>query len=134
MGYEASVNREIAILRVLSHPGIARIVSSFRFQDGVYLVLEFVSKEDLHDLLRTNGSLDHESTRFVIGEVVAALNSVHDVGFVYSDLKPENILITESGHAELTDFGACRPHIFRSSRIVSLSTKNQSFCKMFAES
>jgi serine/threonine protein kinase len=47
--------------------------------------------------------------RFVIGEVVAALRSVHDAGLVFGDLKPENIVITESGHVKLTDFGACRP-------------------------
>lgn len=47
--------------------------------------------------------------RFVIGEVVAALCSIHNRGFVFGDLKPENILITESGHVKVADFGACRP-------------------------
>lgn len=47
--------------------------------------------------------------RFVVGEVVAALCSVHNCGFVFGDLKPENILITESGHIKIADFGACRP-------------------------
>lgn len=49
------------------------------------------------------------SCRFVVGEVVAALCSIHDCGFVFGDLKPENILITESGHIKIADFGACRP-------------------------
>lgn len=44
-----------------------------------------------------------------MGEVVAALCSVHECGFVFGDLKPENVLITESGHIKVTDFGACRP-------------------------
>ena len=109
MGYEASIQREMAILRVLSHPGIARLVSSFRFHDGAYLVLEYASRGDLHTLLQKHGSLDLPSTRFVMGEVVAALASVHDLGFVYADLKPENIVITEPGHIKLSDFGGCRP-------------------------
>jgi Protein kinase domain/Protein phosphatase 2A regulatory B subunit (B56 family) len=109
LGYEASVQREIAVLRILSHPGIARLVSSFRFREGAYLVLEYASGGDLHHLLRKHGSLDHESTRFVMGEVVAALSSIHDLGLVYSDLKTENILVTETGHIKLTDMGACRP-------------------------
>lgn len=109
MGYEASIQREIAVLRVLSHPGIARLVSSFRFNEGAYLVLEYASGGDLFNLLQKNGSFNHESTRFIIGEVVAALASIHDMGLVYSDLKPENIVITEPGHIKLTDFGACRP-------------------------
>jgi len=109
LGYESSIQREIAVLRVLSHPGIARLVSSFRFREGAYLVLEYASGGDLHTLLRKHGSLDNESTRFVMGEVVAALASVHDLGLVYADLKPENVVITETGHVKLTDFGGSRP-------------------------
>lgn len=89
LGYEQSINREIAILRVLSHPGISRLISAFRFRDGAYLVLEYASGGDLHTLLHKNGSLDHESTKFVIGSVAAALSSIHERGFVYADCKPE---------------------------------------------
>jgi serine/threonine protein kinase len=124
MGYEASVQRELAVLRVLSHPGIARLISSFRFREGVYLVLEYASCGDLHSLLRKNGSLDHDSTRFVMGEVVAALSSIHDLGLVYSDLKPENIVITESGHVKLTDFGGCRPLTNEGKSLIESASKN----------
>ena len=89
LGYEQSINREIATLRVMSHPGISRLVSSFRFRDGAYLILEYASGGDLHTLLRKNGSLDHDSTRFVIGSVAAALWSIHERGFIYADCKPE---------------------------------------------
>ncbi len=109
LGYEACVNREIAVLRLLAHPGIARMVSSFRWREGAYLVLEYASKGDLHSHLVQQGSLDEDSTRFVVGEIVAALRSVHDAGFVFGDLKPENVVITESGHVKITDFGGCRP-------------------------
>ena len=124
LGYSQSINREIATLRVLSHPGIARLVSSFRFKDGAYLVLEYASRGDLHSLLQTSGSLDNESTKFVVGEIVAALSSVHDAGFVYGDLKPENILITETGHIKVTDFGACRPFTKAATVLIGGRTEN----------
>ena len=108
LGYSFAINREISILSELSHPNIARLISSFRFRDGAYLILEYASKGDLYSILRRDGSLDHKSAQFVIGEIVAALNSIHELGFVYSDLKPENILLAESGHIKLTDFGGCR--------------------------
>jgi len=88
MGYESSIQREMAVLRILSHPCIARMISSFRFREGVYLVLEYAKGGDLHTLLKTNGSLDHDSTRFVIGEVTSALASIHEIGLGYFDLKP----------------------------------------------
>jgi serine/threonine protein kinase len=115
---------EIAILGTLSHPGIARLISSFRFRDGAYLVLEYASGGDLHTLLRRNGSLDHDSTRFVIGSVAAALSSIHERGFVYVDCKPENVLITETGHIKVTDFGGCRPVTQEAKDMVKKSSKN----------
>jgi len=124
MGYERSINMEIAILGTLSHPGIARLISSFRFRDGAYLVLEYASGGDLHTLLRRNGSLDHDSTRFVIGSVAAALSSIHERGFVYVDCKPENVLITETGHIKVTDFGGCRPVTQEAKDMVKESSKN----------
>ena len=106
------------------HPSISRLVSSFRFRDGAYLVLEYASGGDLHTLLKRNGSIDEESTRFVIGEIVAALNYIHDLDFVYADLKPENVLITEVGHLKLTDFGACRPLTDEAKSIVKRTGTN----------
>ena len=81
-GYERCVAREIAVLRLLSHPGIARMVSAFRWREGAYLVLEFAAKGDLHTHLVGAGSVDEPSARFVVGEVLAALRSVHDAGCV----------------------------------------------------
>ena len=52
------------------------------------MVLEYASGGDLHTLLKTNGSLDHDSTRFVMGEVTSALASLHEIGLGYFDLKP----------------------------------------------
>lgn len=88
MSYETSVQREIAVLRLLSHPGVARLISSFRFREGAYMVLEYASRGDLHSVLREHGSMNHDSCRFIIGEVAAALDSIHSIGLVYSDLKP----------------------------------------------
>lgn len=102
-GYSRSVNREIAVLRQLSHPGVARLISSFRFNDGAYLVLEYAEGGDLHTMVTTNGSLDEESARFVCGEVVAGLASIHGKGFVYGDLKPEVRVRRESTMTERSE-------------------------------
>jgi hypothetical protein len=75
-GYAKNLVREIALLRTLSHPGIARMVSVFKWRDGCYLVLEYASGGDLHGLVTRSGSLDLASTQFVLGEATAALCSV----------------------------------------------------------
>lgn len=106
--YAVSVVREVLVLQLLQHPGIARMVSAFQYHGSAYLILEYASKGDLHSFLLKNGRLEHSLLRFVMGEMTAALAAIHEQGFCFNDLKPENILITELGHVKLTDFGACR--------------------------
>jgi len=36
-----------------------------------------------------------------VGEVVAALLYIHEMGFSYNDLKPENLLVTALGHIKV---------------------------------
>lgn len=67
LNYESSVTNEIACLRMFSHPGIARLVSAFRWRDGAYLVLEYASRGDLHSHVKEHGSLSEASTRLVRG-------------------------------------------------------------------
>lgn len=102
--YTKAVEREMATLQLLSHPGIARLISTFKYTNSYYMVLEYASRGDLHTFLLQSGKLSHLQTRFVIGEVCSALHSVHENGFSFNDLKPENILITEIGHIKVMNF------------------------------
>ena len=116
-GYSKGALREMAVLQTVCHPGFARLISSFRYTHSAYLVLEYAGGGDLHSLIiRVSGRrgpvshpLTHLCARFVLGEVSAALLSLHDMGLAYNDLKPENVLITDVGHVKIGDFGACRP-------------------------
>ena len=114
--YSDSIMREMAILQIISHPGYARLISSFKYTHSAYLVLEYAGRGDLHSLVIRNSRrgpksfpLSHLCTRFIISEIGAALLFLHFLGYSYNDLKPENVLITEVGHIKIVDFGACRP-------------------------
>ena len=89
----------------MSHPGITRLISHFRYSSGIYMVLEFAARGDIHSMVVKAGPLSPVQVRFVVGETIAALISVHDHGFAFGDLKPENLVITDRGHVKLTDFG-----------------------------
>ncbi|RYE96772.1 MAG: hypothetical protein EOO41_04225 [Methanobacteriota archaeon] len=41
LGYESSVQREMAVLSQLTHPNIVRLVAAFRYREGAFLVLEY---------------------------------------------------------------------------------------------
>ena len=111
MNYHQSVERELSILQMLTHPGVCRVVSSFRYTSSAYIVLEYCARGDLHSYIIKCGAgigLPQQLTRFVLGEICAGLLAVHELGFSFNDLKPENILITQLGHVKLADFGGCR--------------------------
>jgi len=107
--YTRSVQREIAIMTNLLHPNIARMVTSFRWKDCYYLILEYASMGDLHSMIQSMGSLDVGATRCWMAEVLSSLRYLHSLGYIYCDLKPENIMLTADGHVKLGDFGGARP-------------------------
>eukprot|EP00605_Chrysophyceae_sp_TOSAG23-4_P002472 GSChrysophyteH1.ASY1.ANO1.2731.1 assembled CDS len=123
-GYYADVEREMSILRLLSHPGVCRSVSSFRYTSSAYIVLEYCSRGDLHTLCICNGPVSTVWVRFILGELCVALGSLHELGISFNDLKPENVLVCKSGHVKLTDFGACRPFTAEARLLLENSTQN----------
>jgi serine/threonine protein kinase len=63
LGYKSSVIREMAVLQLLSHPGVSRLVSAFRYSDSAYMVLEYAARGDLHTYLTKHGKLAHKYCR-----------------------------------------------------------------------
>jgi serine/threonine protein kinase len=62
--YRSSVLREMAVLQLLSHPGVARLISAFRYSDSAYLVLEYAARGDLHTHILKYGKLEHKYCRY----------------------------------------------------------------------
>jgi len=82
----------------------------FAFQDAtyLYLVMEFCGGGDLMGLLIKKDILSEKDTRFYMSELAAAINYVHELGYVHRDLKPDNVLIANDGHIRLSDFGLAK--------------------------
>ncbi|CAI4306114.1 BFH_collapsed_G0006270.mRNA.1.CDS.1 [Saccharomyces cerevisiae] len=97
---------EQEILATSDHPFIVTLYHSFQTKDYLYLCMEYCMGGEFFRALQTRKSkcIAEEDAKFYASEVVAALEYLHLLGFIYRDLKPENILLHQSGHVMLSDF------------------------------
>lgn len=97
---------EVAALVALQHPAIVRLMDVLRFEDSVWLVMEYVSGPTLRTVLDLrSGGLAPADAIVIVGESSAAVEVLSRRGIVHRDLKPANIFLTEDGRCKLGDFG-----------------------------
>lgn len=80
----------------------------FAFQDDryLYMVMDYMPGGDLVYLM-SNYDVPEKWAKFYCAEIVLALDSIHQMGFVHRDVKPDNMLLDKNGHVRLADFGTC---------------------------
>ncbi|KAH9963166.1 Pkinase-domain-containing protein [Russula dissimulans] len=102
---------EQEILASSNHPFIVTLHHSFQSDDYLYHCMEYCMGGEFFRALqsRPGKCLPEDAARFYAAEVVAALEYLHLMGFIYRDLKPENILLHHSGHIMLSDFDLAKP-------------------------
>ncbi|KAL9044380.1 MAG: hypothetical protein Q9214_002478 [Letrouitia sp. 1 TL-2023] len=90
---------EQEILATSNHPFIVTLYHSFQSEDHLYLCMEYCSGGEFFRALQTRPGkcIPEDDARFYAGEVTAALEYLHLMGFIYRDLKPES-------HIMLSDF------------------------------
>ncbi|KAI6714955.1 hypothetical protein JHW43_002462 [Diplocarpon mali] len=88
------------------HANIVNLIHSFETEAHIYIVLEFCSRGDLYEAIRTGtGPLETEHVRRFMLQLVDAVAYIHSKGMYHRDIKPENIFLTQAGEMKLGDFG-----------------------------
>ncbi|XP_050408578.1 uncharacterized protein LOC126823658 [Patella vulgata] len=101
------------------HENVVRIFEHFSTPDFTYVVMEYMSKGDLLDLINQNisrserGLGDELSKRF-FKQICLGLHHIHGHGVVHRDMKCENILVSENFDVKITDFGFSCQYMDRS--------------------
>lgn len=82
----------------------------FAFQDkkALYFVLDFAPNGELHTVMKTEGKLKIDQTKFLTAEIINILEHMHVSGVSHRDLKPSNLLLDEHYHLKLIDFGTSK--------------------------
>ncbi|XP_022254813.1 ribosomal protein S6 kinase alpha-5-like, partial [Limulus polyphemus] len=94
-------------------PFLVTLHYAFQTDAKLHLILDYVSGGDLFTHLYQRQHFTEAEVRFYIGEIILALEHLHQLGIIYRDIKLENILLDAQGHVVLTDFGLSKeflPH------------------------
>lgn len=108
--------KEAQIAFQIVHPNLVAVTDIGMIGDAPFLVMERVDGVNLRDFLEAvEKPVPIPVALFIIGEVAAGLEALHDrkigemdAGIVHSDVTPRNILISSEGFIKLTDFGIAR--------------------------
>ncbi|XP_017771650.1 PREDICTED: serine/threonine-protein kinase D3 [Nicrophorus vespilloides] len=109
---EAQLKNEVAILQNLSHPGVVNLEKMFETPERIFVVMEKLKGDMLEMILsHEKGRLNERVTKFLITQILIALQHLHSKNIVHCDLKPENVLLSsdaEYPQVKLCDFGFAR--------------------------
>ncbi len=100
--------REAEIAARLHHPNITTVYD-FGRQDGEpYLVQEYLTGEDLDDIIQRPDQLSLATKIGYLVQVGEGLGYAHGKGVIHRDVKPANIRILDDGQVRIMDFGIAR--------------------------
>jgi serine/threonine-protein kinase len=90
--------------RITDHPAIIGYVEHGKINGQLYLLMEYIEAENLKDLYARHDPVLLENVAQILIDMAAALEHMHENGFMHLDFKPENVLITRNGSVRLVDF------------------------------
>lgn len=100
------LEREIAIMRLLKHPNIARLYDVWENRNEIYLIMEYVGGGELFHFLAKESPIAEKEAIYLFRQLVDAVVYCHRMQIYHRDLKPENILLSRDPFAvKLIDFG-----------------------------
>ncbi|WP_251056476.1 protein kinase [Streptomyces sp. ISL-94] len=108
--------REAQAVAKLSHTNIVSVFDTGEdeFDGSVmpYIVMEYVEGQPLGSVLQADiaqyGAMPADKALKVTADVLAALETSHEMGLVHRDIKPGNVMMTKRGVVKVMDFGIAR--------------------------
>ncbi|WP_030905674.1 Stk1 family PASTA domain-containing Ser/Thr kinase [Streptomyces sp. NRRL F-5126] len=108
--------REAQSVAKLSHTNIVSVFDTGEDDLGgapmPYIVMEYVEGKPLGSVLQADvaqyGAMPAGKALTITSDVLAALETSHEMGLVHRDIKPANVMVTPRGVVKVMDFGIAR--------------------------
>ena len=95
--------------QIHEHDKMIRYIEHGSIKGTPYLLMEYVEGSNLKQLLGRNDPELADNVAQIMIDMAAALEHVHESGFLHLDYKPENILVTRNASVRLVDFDLAQP-------------------------
>ncbi|WP_028810628.1 protein kinase domain-containing protein [Streptomyces flavidovirens] len=108
--------REAQAVAKLSHTNIVSVFDTGEDElDGAlmpYIVMEYVEGQPLGSVLQADieqyGAMPTDKALKITSDVLAALETSHEMGLVHRDIKPGNVMMSKRNVVKVMDFGIAR--------------------------
>ena len=96
----------------LKHPNVLTVFECGTFQNRPYFSMELLTgttlKDSISEWMRLSSTERFARARHVLLQVTAALDHIHQHGWIHRDVTPANIMLLEDGSVKLMDFGVVK--------------------------
>lgn len=99
------IEREIIIMKLISHPNIMGLYDVWENKNDLYLILEYIEGGELFDYLIKRGRLLEVEAINYFRQIIHGIGYLHQFNICHRDLKPENLLLDFDKKIKIADFG-----------------------------
>ncbi|CAK67015.1 unnamed protein product (macronuclear) [Paramecium tetraurelia] len=119
-GIQKHIQQEKAVLELMDNPFIFKFYRSYKDNENIYFLTEYIAGMELFDAIRVIGLLSKFDAQFYASQMILQMEYLHTQhSIVYRDIKPENLMVDDQGYLKLIDMGTAK------------SFKNQQSTKTF---
>jgi serine/threonine-protein kinase len=92
------------LARIPRHELIIGYRAHGKAEGSLFCALDYVEGANLKLLMAASDPVLHEHAGNLLIDMAAALEHVHESGYMHLDFKPENVMVTHNGSLRLVDF------------------------------
>ena len=98
------LKHEFNVGKTIEHPKIIKTFDYGTGKDGTYLVMELFKTPNLKQQIHEGIENLHWRLEEILDGAAAALDHLHEKGWVHRDVKPDNFLVSDDNDVRLIDF------------------------------
>ena len=102
-----NLNREIKIIKKMSHPNVIKLFTTIDTGKQVVLVMEYIGKVSLYQYLKSKSKkrISEQETKKIFRKIISGIQYLHGKRIAHRDIKLDNIMVNESYDVKIIDFG-----------------------------